>query len=106
MLFYLPAKERRTKTSHLPFRHQQQRVGRLDRLEVEGGLSRAQNGVAVERALDGDAVRFVVGVKEEREEVFLMRSRKREMKNEKRDDDSRKSRAELQSLLRLNELYF
>ena len=44
--------------SHLPVRDQQQRVGCLDRLEVKGGLARAEHGVAVERALDGDAMRY------------------------------------------------
>lgn len=45
--------------SHLPLRHQQQRVSRLDRLQVEGRLARAEDRVAVERALDGDAEGFL-----------------------------------------------
>ena len=51
-------KENKKKLSltHLPVRDQQQRVCRLDSLEVKGGLARAEHGVAVERALDGDAM--------------------------------------------------
>lgn len=61
--------------SHLPLRHQQQRVGRLDRLQVEGRLARAEDRVAVERALDGDAEGF----------LFFCFLKKREVEVERRN---------------------